>query len=275
MAKHKLNVTQKREERLPDWSAEYVAMIHRMRQLGVLDEIAERLQVPREGGYSDADIVVFLLCFLCSHIDSQKRFGRRSKPYRAQLAAVADREQLASPSSASRYLNSAGIEHVQPFVDWLLLSRCDDALFSHERTAYRDSHGKPWWVFDWDPTVLVMRKRGLPDKESLPEAKRRAAKAKPGYSGRKRGEKQFCRSIITQAGSAQPVGAMLQPGNGQLDELIAHAVQTVRQAAKRAAIAPRRTLLRVDGVGGCVPFISRCKEAGVRFGSSRPRSKND
>jgi hypothetical protein len=202
MAKHKLVVTQKRDERLPDWSAEYVVMMSRMKQLGMLDEVVERLQVPREGGYSDVDIMVFLLCFLCSRIESQKSFGRRRQPYREQLAAIADREQLASPSSTSRYLGGADIEQVQPFVDWLLLSRCDDELLSDERTAYRDTHGESWWVFDWDPTVLTMRKRGLPDRESLPEAKRRAAKAKPGYTGRKRGEVQFCRSLITQAGSA-------------------------------------------------------------------------
>jgi len=265
MTKHRVVVTDKRQERLPDWAASYVALITRMRQQGMLDEIAERLRVPRQGGYSDIDIVMFLLCFLCSGLQSQKEFGDRSKPYRVQLAALADRKQLPAPSSTSRYLGSASTEQVQPFVDWLLLSGVDATLLAHEYAGWRDSRGKLWSVFDWDPSVLTMRRRGLPDKESLPEASRRSAAAEPGYSGRKRGEVQLCRSIITHAGTAQPVGLMVQPGNGHFRQLCTHAADAVRRAADEAGLARRRTVMRADGIGGCVPFIRICQQAGVRY----------
>lgn len=138
MPKHELIVTPKREERLPDWTAPFVAIVARMKQRGLLDKIAEQLRVPRQGGYSDVDIVVFLLCFLCSNIKSQKEFGRRSAPHKKQIAALADRKKLAAPSSVSRYLGVTEFEYVQPFVDELLLSQAEGKLFRDERTAYRD-----------------------------------------------------------------------------------------------------------------------------------------
>jgi hypothetical protein len=236
-----------------------------MRQAGKLEAISQQLQVPRQGGYSDVDMVVVLLCFLCSAIDSIKDFGRRSRPWRTELAAVANRKGLPAPSSMSRYLNGAQLEHIEPFVDAWLLSLADGEIIGDERAAWRDSQGKRWWLFDWDPTIITVRKRGLPSLESLPEAKRRAKKAKPGYSGRKRGEAQFCRSIIQQAASAQPVGMRLQSGNGELHELISHAVDTVARAAARADIPRRQTVVRVDGLGGCVPFIAECEESSLRY----------
>jgi len=265
MTKHTVNVTQKREERLPDWSAQYATIIGRMRAAGLFDNIAASLRVPRAGGYSDVDVVIFLLCFLCSRIDSQKEFGQRSAPYRTQLAALANRKRLPSPSSISRYCTRAEVCYVQPFVDELLLSRADGALFQDERVAYRDSCGQKLQVFDWDPSVVVLRKRGLPESEELPAPRRHGERAEAGYPGRKRGEVQFARSIIEHVGSAQPVGLMLQPGNGRRNEFIEHAVETVRQAAGRANFAPQFTLLRTDGVGGNVPFIAECNQAGLRY----------
>ena len=55
MTEHTVNVTSKREERLPDWASEYAAIICWMRQEEMLEEIARRLRVPRSGGYSDVD----------------------------------------------------------------------------------------------------------------------------------------------------------------------------------------------------------------------------
>jgi hypothetical protein len=56
----------------------------------------------------------------------------------------------------------------------------------------------------------------------------------------------------------------LQPGNGELHELIAHAVDTVRKATLRADLPPRRSVVRADGVGGCVAFITECRQKGLR-----------
>jgi hypothetical protein len=168
MTKHQVVVTRKREERLPDWAAQFAMAISSMRQAGKLDEIGRKLRVPRQGGYSDVDMVVVLMCFLCSSIESIKEFGRRHKPYGKQLAALADRKSMPSPSSISRYLNGAELEHVEPFVDQWLLSLADGGLVNHKQAAWRDSRGKRWWFFDWDPTMITLRKRGFPPSKVFP-----------------------------------------------------------------------------------------------------------
>lgn len=270
MARSMRPVTWKEKEtdRLPDWAAQGFALVRDLERRGVLEPLSERVRIRREGGYAGIDIVLFLLYYFASGLDvGLRKFWERASPYGVQLAAVAERRQLASPASVSRALEAVEFERVRPLATWLLteVAGVDDVL-RHPAVQHYDANGEGCHVFDFDPTVTALRHRALPAGEDLPEARRRsAATAEAGYSGRKRGDVQFRRATLQHAGSGLWLGAELRPGNGERRAELRAALTTVTATCRRLGIPLGRALVRMDGEFGSVPYFAECREQGVPF----------
>lgn len=253
--------------RLPEWATEGAVHLEWMERRGVLKEVGKRLRIRREGGYVGLDVVIFLILFFGSRLSvGIKEFGGRSRNYQRQLAALGGRRRLPAPSSVSRVLGAAEHRHARQLAPWLLLDGCGAIeVLGHPSTRTLDARGEQWHVFDLDPTSTVLRHRALPEMDDLPEPRRRSEQAKPGYMGRKRGEVKLSRTTLQHAGSGLWMGLWMGPGNGEQREEFEAAVQTVRDICSRVDHPTERALVRIDGAGGNLPFITACQEAGVRY----------
>ena len=83
---------------------------------------------------------------------------------------------LPGSASVSRLLAATDrLNDSDESVSWLLAegSACRDLLLSTLGQA-RDALGKPWFLFDFDPTVDALPQRALAELPDTPEAKRRA-----------------------------------------------------------------------------------------------------
>ena len=253
-------------DRLPDWASEGSLLVEWMRRRGVVGEIGERLRIQREGGYAGVDLLLFLLFFLTSQVGGGiKGFGERAARFRERLGALGGRRRIPTPASVSRILAAAEGTHSDVLSEWLLFEGCDAApILGHAAVMTRDANGEGWHVFDLDPTTTVLRQRALPDHRDLPPPRRRSAQARAGYSGRKRGDVQFSRMTLQHAGSSLWMGLWMAPGNGDWREHSEAAACRVRSICNRMNHTTDRALVRVDGAGGNVPFLTACQEAGIR-----------
>jgi hypothetical protein len=254
-------------QRLPDAVTEGAVLVDLLRALGVLSEVEKRLQVRREGGYHGLDVVVFLLMhFAARRRLSIKEFGEVTRPHRTQLAALASRRKLPTPASVSRFLSVVEDAAVHDFIPWLLLEGAQglDCL-KDASVLMRDCLGQHWHVFDFDPTVTTLRQRALPAGDDLPDAKRRSVEARPGYSGRKRGDVQFSRATLQHAGSSLWLDVSSGPGNGNWRASSNAAVATVVRTCDALGFDTRRALIRVDGAAGNTPFITACENAKIGY----------
>ena len=207
-----------------------------------------------------------LLLFAARERLSIKEFGELTRPHRRQLGALASRKMLPSPPSVSRFLAAVDDESLREFTPWLLLEGADalDCL-RHPSVTTRDCRGHSWHVFDFDPTVTVLRQRALPEGDDLPVARRRSNEATAGYPGRKRGDVQMSRATLQHAGSGLWLGIWTQPGNGSWRLASAAAIETVARTSRVLGHDTQRALIRVDGAAGNTPFIAACREAKVSY----------
>ena len=121
--------------RLPDWASEFALLVAHLQSTGLLAELAERLQVPRQGGYCGLDIILFLLAFFCwTGPRSLNKFGEACSSCGDALAAVAGRSDWPTPSSVSRFLAAAGRADLDAFGTWLLAIRGFAAATSPDHT---------------------------------------------------------------------------------------------------------------------------------------------
>lgn len=253
--------------RLPEEHSEYVLLAQQLQSAGLLEEIARRLLIYRQGGYTSVDAALFLLAFFCS--DSREGlsgFDDDVAPYRPQLAAVGGRRRLPTQPSMSRLLQAVDDDSLEEFGPWLLLvaSAMVDIL-NHPTMAVYDTHGSPWHFFDLDGTLTVFRQRSQPRGTDLPEPRRDVGDdvAEPGYTGRKRGEVQLCRSTLAHLGSSAWLGLWLTPGNEDPTDIPARAAAIVAKSAREAGIDPKDCVLRFDGLYGRWVVIEACKRAGI------------
>ncbi len=263
-------VTQAKKQatnRLPDALAEGGVLIESLEVRGGIQALAERLRVRREGGYHGVDIVLFLILLFASRLRvSIKELGEIAHPHRRELAALGARKMLPSPPSVSRLLAAVEDDALDEFGPWLLLEGANATeCLKQPAVRMRDCLGQEWHVFDFDPTVTVLRQRALPEGDDLPEARRRSHEAKPGYTGRKRGDVQLSRATLQHAGSGLWLGIWTQPGNGAWRRSSAAAVETVVRTCAALEHSTRRALIRVDGAAGNTPFITACQNAEVSY----------
>lgn len=260
--------------RLPDCLTEAAVLLMELYRRGLVANAAEKLKIRRQGGYAAVDIWLMLLVYFTS-LDAPagiRPFWEKTlRPVCFLVAALAGRRKLASPASVSRALGSVELDLLRPVAPWLLLDATGvEDVARHPAMMSYDAHGVGWHVFDLDPTVTTFRQRDLPGRDEedddLPEPMRRAeGTGEPGYSGRKRGDIQFQQVAACHAGSGAWVHAHLSPGNGEGVADGERAFDAILATALRLDHPPERTLVRVDGVAGNVPWMTAARERGLVF----------
>ena len=254
--------------RLPDWAAEFALLVGYLDRTGLLAQLAERLRVPRQGGYSGLDIALFLLAFACwPKRRSIDKFSLDCMGFRSRLAAIGGRSAWPTASSVSRLLSVADCCDLDAFGAWVLgPGSGTETLVGHSLAQTRDTHGKSWCVLDFDPTVQALRQRSLPEGEHLPPARRRAARlCKPGYPGRKRGETQFSTNCLMSAGAGLWMQAGVEPGNSDIVRAINVAANTAAQTLALAGVAPAQSVMRIDGVAGFAGALEPLTRHGLHY----------
>lgn len=235
---------------------------------GHWDALVTKLQVRREGGFVGVDVLLFFLLFFATGVHrSLKRFGQWTAPYRKELAGLGGRKAFATPSSVSRYLSAVQFADVRALTQWLLVEACEStALLQHPAAATYDTKGVAWHLFDWDGTATVLRHRALPLGGDLPEPVRRSTRTgSAGYMGRKRGEIRFMRATLQHAGTGLWLDAVLSPERSDTAASLPSALDAIDATCRKAGLARDRVLLRTDGCGGNVPFITACRKRQTSF----------
>ena len=250
----------------PEWLNEGVALLLHLVATGRWNVLAERLRVQRQGGYSGIDGFLFLLLYFGSGQKQSiskfsQRVGRRGK----KLAAVGGRKALPTQSSMSRILSAVDQDMVRKLAPWVLLEATGALeLLQHPVMQTTDANGEGWHVFDYDPTKTVLRQRSLPRGEDLPPPRRLTDDfAKPGYTGRKRGEVQVSRAALQHAGSGLWLEGRLSAGNGEVRASLKSAIHVTTDVCEKLGHPKQRALLRCDGEFGSVPYLSMCLEEGL------------
>ena len=278
MARRSIDVTFSSADlaRVPDILTEGAAVVLGLRERGALDAVAERLRIRRQGGHCGLDVFVMLWLFLSAGATMGLRpFWTVLRPCMKGLAALGGRRKLASPAAMSRALNAVEPDLLRPVSGWLLaeLSGIDPVL-RHPAVQTYDARGQGWHVFDVDPTVVTLHHRALPAGEDPPEARRRSEDTgAAGYSGRKRGDIQFRQVPALHAGAGLWVHAHLSPGNGEGVRDLERALDGIVETCQRLEHPLVRTLVRLDGEYGNVPWFTACRERGVPFVTRLNRPK--
>jgi hypothetical protein len=243
-------------------------LVQWLQERGHWDELAAKLRVRREGGFVGVDVLLFLLLFFATGVHrSLKRFGQWTAPFRKELAGLGGRKAFATPSSVSRYLSAIQFADVGALTRWLLVEVCDaTALLQHPAVAAYDTDGVAWHAFDWDGTSTALRHRALPLGSDLPEPARRSAETgNAGYTGRKRGEVRFMRATLQHAGTGLWLDAVLSPERNDTAAMLPSALDAIDVTCRKAGLRRDRVVLRTDGCGGNVPFITACRKRQIPF----------
>lgn len=224
------------------------------RKTGLLDEMTSRLRLDRNSGYQGIDVVLFVLAFLSAQqkSDSFGRFARRTAEVGDELAGLGGRASWPAQASVSRALGCAVDSNVSDFSTYLLCEAVDmSQLLSHEASMSFDASGKPWHVFDFDPTRQVSRERALPESDELPAAERTGRRlGEPGYTGRKRGSVVVSRPTLQHRGSRLWCGVDLHGGSGHWAESVARGFADLQRLAKAQGLELDRSILCIDGEQG-------------------------
>jgi hypothetical protein len=279
MARSQLHVTCRAPDlsRIPDALLQGATMFIELQQRGLLDEIAQRLHIERQGGYVGLDAYLMLLLFVAAGPTASIKdlWQDLVRPHNLQLAALAGRRSLPSASSMTRLLQAVRFDTLRPVEDWLLTGLCDaDTLLKHPCVMATDALGAHWHVFDIDPTVVTLRQRGLPAGCDLPPPVRRARNTgAPGYAGRKRGDIQYGQTTVQHAGARLWLHAQLSVGNGDGVGDFSDALDTVARTTDHLEHPRERCMTRMDGAYGNVPWFTACIERGLPFVTRLNRKK--
>ncbi len=271
MARPALKVTHQPIDttRLPDGLTEGAALLVTLGRCGALAQIGQRLHIRRQGGYSGLGIWLFLFLYFTAGLGRGLRsFWKKTlHAHHKALAAIAARRSLPSPASVSRALRRVENDLIRPIEPWLLqeVPQIDD-LLRHPAVQTRDANGDFWHVVDYDPSNTVLRQRGLPHDDDLPEPGRRSEHtAAPGHTGRKRGNMVFRKNVAQHAGAGAWLHLHLSPGNGDSTEDLRRALETAGQTFKRIDHPRDRTMFRFDGEFGWLPDFTACRENNQPF----------
>jgi hypothetical protein len=279
MARPHLHVTFRDPDlsRIPDVLLQGATMFLELQQRGLLDELAQRLHIERQGGYTGLDAYLMLLLFVAAGPTASLKdlWHDLVRPHNLQLAALAGRRSMPSASSMTRLLQAVDFDILRPTEDWLLTGLCDaDALLSQPCVMAQDANGESWHVFDIDPTVVTLRQRALPQGPGLPPPVRRAfGTGAPGYAGRKRGEIQYGQTTVQHAGARLWLHAQLSVGNGDGLGDFTDALDTVIRTTDRLCHPRERCMARMDGAYGNVPWFTACIERSLPFVTRLNRRK--
>jgi hypothetical protein len=260
--------------RVPSIFREGALMLQRLATRGVLQDIAERVRVDRQGGFSGIDGLVFLLLYYtgCAH-QKLRAVDVMDRDAKVRLGAVADRDTVMSQSSVSRLLAAVEEAEVGRFIHWLLLEATGvkDVLRSAVAQVV-DAQGVPVRVLAFDPVRLGVRLRGLPEGEDLPTPSRRARRiGAPGRLGRKRGEAVWSAGMLEDLGTGAVLDVQIHPGNGPGRSMLQRAVEKVLATLESLGEPIARAILVADGEFGTVPYLSMVIDAGLPYVSRGAR----
>jgi hypothetical protein len=102
--------------------------------------------------------------------------------------------------------------------------------------------------------------------DDLPEPRRRSEDTgAPGHAGRKRGDIQLRRVAVQHSGSGLWVHGHLSTGNGEGVVDFERALGSIVNIGERLEHPRERTLVRMDGEYGNVPWFTACRERGLPF----------
>ena len=263
----RVTVAREGKARLPDDLVPGAVMLEWLNKNGKVEQFAERFRVVRQGGYCARDVIVFLVPYFASGCGSLRGFAEFIRPWRARLAAPVGLRTMPHQSSVSRFCRAVGADTLRAGDgSWLLLDACAGAdLLGHASTGHRDACGQRWDVFDFDPAVLCIRQRGLPQYQDAPDGRRRSEQAVPGYGGRHRGEVTVSRMLLRHSGSGLWLNCEVHPGNGDLRGAFQRCVQTVASVCDRTGIERERAIVRCDGGFGHVPYVAFCEQHNLAF----------
>jgi hypothetical protein len=267
MAEHRVSVTVARPGagELPEGFSEFVILWQMLDQPGVIDQVAERLELKRKDGCCGLEVFAQLLAMWTSGAVGQRALERASEGHGAALAAAAGLRRWVSQASLSRGLASVEEDQGLRFSQWLLSEAMGVSESERDSsTFYYDAFGQPWRLVDVDGRVKAFRQRGLPQGPDLPEAQRRAeGLARPGYPGRKRGEVQLHEMIVQDAGTGRFLDVRLAPGNGQRRVEMDRAAQVAAHYGRALGPDPSRVVLRYDGESAGEANVVGSLRAGV------------
>ncbi len=250
----------KRQSHMPEWTPEFAELVEHVSATGVLAEAGRRLRFAYKRGFPALDLVVFFLTLACgSSTGGIRGFRTKINACAVRLAAIAGRARLPTSASVSRALHAADrIADLDQQIAWLLSTGAQvQMLVRSALVQTRDAFGAAWTVLDFDPSVIALRQRALPEGEDLPEPQRRAAPmCAPGYSGRHRGETQVSTAILSHTGAGLFVQATTHPGNTPFAQALGIAAKAAASLVDSCQIARGQTLIRFDGAGGYAAAIA-------------------
>lgn len=239
----------------------------RLESLGVVDLVRQRLRLERKDGCCGQELFGLLFLMFMAVLQGQRALQRAAAHCKKALAEVLGARTFRSQASMSRALQSVTAEQSRAFSDWLLGEALEVGDLDRDDSVYHvDTFGQRWRMVDFDGRVHAIRRRGLTESPERPEPRRRsAALTAPGYSGRKRGEAQYHRMVVQDAGTARYLGVRLGPGNGAHRADMSWAVERVGQWADELDVSRNRICARFDGKASGLPSLLDCERAGIGF----------
>jgi hypothetical protein len=253
------------KKRLPPFLVEGAAIVHALQQRGQLDALAQRLPLPRPGGYPGLDVFLYLLWALTGSGRGLSWLYQRCADFFPQLGALAGRTTLCSASSVFRALAQVHDAALDDFGPWLLQQTCDiQPLLQSRVTQLRDVQGQFRHLFAFDPVRFALRWRSLPQDQTLPPAQRKSLSlAAPGHAGRDRGEAVVSLGLLEHLGSGLVLDVTVNSGNGRVRALFHRAVDEVIATLTRLGQPLSDGLLLCDGEFGSVPYLSYALQRGL------------
>ncbi len=239
----------------------------RLDRLGLVHQVHERLHLERKDGCCGLELFGLLFLMVMAGLRGQRALQRTAKHCKKALADVLGARTFRSQSSMSRALKSLSSERSREFCDWLLGDALAVEEFERDHSTFHlDTFGERWRMVDFDGRVHAIRNRALPQDEDSPEPVRHSSElARPGYPGRKRGEVQYHRMVLQDAGTSRYLGVRLGPGNGDHQGDVEWAVERIAVWADRFGIERKRVCARFDGKAVGAPTLIECDRAGISF----------
>ena len=244
---------------LPSWMEEVAAMAHILTQTGIISALEDHVQFARArfGIYDTIDFVIVLLSYALSGEPTILAFYERLAPFAHEVAALFHRHDLPSRSALSRFLTALDEQTVEALRTQFLHDLFERATPFESPGGLWDRRDQQYVVIDVDGTRQAARQRALPHLPTLPEPHRRFSEvAKPGYTGRKRGEVVRTRTTILQAHTHHWLGTFGGSGNGDLRGELQRACQIAIAYATKEHLLPSQILLRLDGGYGDTAVLS-------------------
>jgi hypothetical protein len=254
----------------PEWLGEVTIVAYYLTHLGLLEQIAERVQFARArlGIYDVVDFVVVLIGYTLSGEATLEGFYERLLPFATPFMALFGRELLPSRSALSRFLAALEpptVESLRSLFEQDLLAR-PPAPGQEHPAGLQDRCGQGWQVFDSDGTRQAARQRALPHTKDLPWAKRRMASVcAPGYTGRKRGEVVRTRTTLLLAHTQQWFGTYGNAGNGDYRGELLRVIGVLTLYAAKQNMLLARIIVRLDGQYGDFAVIVDLASRGVCY----------